>query len=156
MPTAYVPNAPCVEVCESPQVTISPGCDAELGPDHVHDALLRMLQTVVIFDVVGAGILREQIEHVAHFGIGDGGRALRAIARRHVMVGGRECLPRLAHLEAFRGERAERVERSFVHEVAVDVQQRFARAALDDYVAGPDLFEHGLRHGAISCRQSKA
>ena len=40
MPNASAPNAPCVEVCESPQTIVMPGLrHAELGADHVHDAL---------------------------------------------------------------------------------------------------------------------
>jgi len=38
------------------------------------------------------------------------------------------------------------MERAFVHEIAVNVQQRFVLAAHDDHVAVPDFFEHGLRH----------
>ena len=44
MPNAIAPNAPCVDVCESPQAMVMPGwvrpCS---GPDHVHDALLPRL-----------------------------------------------------------------------------------------------------------------
>jgi hypothetical protein len=124
--------------------------DAELRADHVDDALLRMLETEIIFNAVGFGILFEQIEHVEHFGIGDRGETLLAVARRHVVVGSCERLARLAHFAAVEGERLESVERAFVHEIAVDVQQRFILAALHDHVAVPDFFEQGLRHGAAS------
>ena len=41
MPKASAPNAPCVEVCESPQTMVMPGLVMpSSGPDDVHDALL--------------------------------------------------------------------------------------------------------------------
>ena len=56
------------------------------------------------------------------------GEAALAPDRRHVVVGRREILAWLADLAAFLRERGERVERAFVDEVAVDVEQRFAVA----------------------------
>ena len=47
MPMASAPNAPCVEVCESPQTTVMPGwVEPELRAHHVHDALLGVAQGV--------------------------------------------------------------------------------------------------------------
>ena len=124
--------------------------NAELRAEHVHDPLLRMLEAVIILDVVGLGVLREEVEHVAHFGIGDGGHALVAVARRHIVIGGGEGLARFAYFAAVNGECGECMERAFVHEIAVNVQQRFVLAAHDDHVAVPDFFEHGLRHQVSS------
>ena len=76
MPKANAPKAPCVEVCESPTGDDEPRLrDAEFGADHVHDALARIVETVIAVDAVGGDVFRQQIDHVAHFGVGDGGDA---------------------------------------------------------------------------------
>ena len=47
MPNAMAPNAPWVEVWESPQTTVMPGwVRPELRPDDVHDALLGVVHRV--------------------------------------------------------------------------------------------------------------
>ena len=46
MPKAMAPKAPCVEVWESPQTTVSPGWSAQLRADDVHDALIEIAQAV--------------------------------------------------------------------------------------------------------------
>ena len=111
--------------------------DAELGPDDVHDALARIVDAEVQ-DVVLARVVLEELDHAADLRVGDARDAALAPDGRHVMIRGGESLARLAHLAAFLRERAERVERAFVHEIAVDVEQRFA-FALHDHVLAPDL-----------------
>ena len=123
--------------------------DAELGSDDVHDALARIVEIVIAIDIVGGNILRQQIDHVAHFRIGDSGDALFAVARRRIVIRHRDGLARLSDLAAVVRQSAKGVERTLVHEVAVDVQQTLVVAARDDNVAVPDFFEHRLRHTVL-------
>src|SRR6476620_897380 len=82
---------------------------AEFRADAVHDTLLRMLMPEILVDIVGASIVLEELVHVAHFCIGNRSDALLAVPGRHVMIGGRERLARLAHFAAFCSECTESV-----------------------------------------------
>ena len=84
--------------------------DAEFGADDVDDALLRTVQIVIAVDVVGGDVLCQEIDHVAHFRVGDGIDALLAVARRRVVIGHRDRLPRLPDLATVARQRAEGVE----------------------------------------------
>ena len=70
MPKASAPNAPCVAVWLSPQTIVMPGCvQAQLRPDDVDDALLRIVEVVQpdaelrqLFRSVSICCLRDRID----------------------------------------------------------------------------------------------
>ncbi len=64
MPNAIAPNAPCVEVCESPHAIVMPGLgDSLLRPDDVDDALLARRQ-IEKCHVRLRAILAQRLDHV--------------------------------------------------------------------------------------------
>ncbi len=114
--------------------------EALLRPDHMDDALPRIVEAEQLDAVLG-GVLLDLAHHARELGIGDiGPRA----ARRHVMVGDAEGQPRLGDRDAALGELAEGVERALVDIVAVDPEQRRAVLAAQDLVGGPELVDDGL------------
>ena len=118
---------------------------AELGADDVHDALTRVIDPQVQ-DAVLARVVFEKLDHAADFRVGDAGDPTAATHRWHVVIGRSESLPGPANFAAFLGERTESVERPFVNQIAVDIDERFA-FALHDRVLVPELVEQGSLHG---------
>src|SRR5215510_1458411 len=92
------------------------------------------------------GVFFERTHHARDLGIVDD--APRA-ARRDIMIGDSEGEAWLGDPRAARFELAEGVERSFMHVMAVDPQQRLAVVAPHDLVGCPKLVEQGQRlaHG---------
>ena len=143
MPNASAPNAPWVDVCESPQTMVMPGWVApEFRPDDVHDALVgrveveqRQAERACVAGE-GAHLLRgdrvgdRQVPVAGGDVVVDGGE--RALGPPHPAPGEPQALERLGR-------------RDLVHQVQVDVQQRrSARHRVHD-VGIPDLLEEGAR-----------
>ena len=123
--------------------------EAQLRPDHVHDALARAAHAVVGDAELGAVAL-ERLDLLAREVVADRVEA-GALARvgGDVVVGGRERAVGPAHLAAGEPQPLERLRRGdLVDEVQVDVEQRGAALALGrpHLVRLPDLLEHGLGH----------
>src|SRR5215471_14437305 len=118
---------------------------ALLGTDHVHDSLARIRKPKQ-GDAVLGGVFLEGTHHARDLGIVDD--APRA-ARRDIMIGDSEGETWLGDPRAARLELAESVERSLMHVMAVDPQQRLAVIAPHDLVGRPQLVEQGQRlaHG---------
>ncbi len=146
MPCASAPNAPWVEVCESPQTTVMPGSVAPCsGPitwtmpwrrSFILNWVMPHLSQLA--SSVSTCSLRDRV-----------GDAVRAVGGRHVVVADREVggdAPDLAPglLEAVEGLRAGHL----VDEVAVDVEQRGAVVLGADDVLVPELVVEGsaIRH----------
>ena len=89
-------------------------------------------------NAVLGGVFLERAHHARNVGVVDD--APRA-ARGDIMIGDSKGAARLGHARAARLELAERVERSLMHKMAVDPQQRFAVLALHDLVGRPRLVE---------------
>ena len=142
MPNASAPNAPWVEVCESPQTMIMPGLRvALLGTDHVHDALAGRAHGVERdAELLGVGgsacIWRALISSVT----GPVGRGHVVVHRGDGEVGPADGAA--VHAEA--SNACGLVD--LVHEVQVDVEEvGLAVGAMDD-VAFPDLLGQRLGH----------
>src|SRR3954469_24498554 len=116
--------------------------EAEVGTDDMHDALASWITHADkrYFEI--AGVAFELFDHIADFGILDARKSAGAIQRRQVMIRYRDLFQRPAHRTLIEPQLVECVERSLMHEVAVDVNQRFAVFSLGDDVAVPDLVEH--------------
>ena len=100
--------------------------DAELGADHVHDALAVGAERVD-GDAELRAVALERLDLHARELVLDPRRDRRAVGRR-VVVGGRERAVGAAHRAAGQAQAVERLRaRDLVHEVQVDVEQ--ARAA---------------------------
>ena len=106
------------------------------GPDHMHDALARIVQAHQ-HDAVLAGVVDDLLDHALERGIGEGAVAIG----RHVMVGDAEGQVRPRDLLVARLDLVEALERAFVHVVPVDPQQREAVLGFQDLVLRPDLVE---------------
>jgi hypothetical protein len=91
--------------------------------------------------VLGSVFL-QRAHHARDLGIVD--RAPRA-ARRDIVIGDAEGEARLGEARAARLDLAEGVERSLMHVMAVDPQQRLAVVAPRDLVGRPQLVEQGQR-----------
>ena len=97
MPNAMAPNAPWVEVCESPQTTVMPGMrEAELRADDVHDALLLVAERVQA-DAELRGVAAQRLDLRAARQVGD---RLVDVERRGVVVLGRDREVGTAHRAA--------------------------------------------------------
>ena len=121
MPNAIAPNAPCVEVCESPQTTVMPGMrEAELRPDDVHDALLDVAERVQ----ADAELLRVAAERLDLGAAREVGDRLVDVDRRGVVVLGRDREIGAAHRASLGAEAVEGLRAGdLVHEVQVDVDE---------------------------------
>ena len=87
MPNASAPNAPWVEVCESPQTTVMPGwVRPELRADQVHDALVGVAERVEPDAELGA-VVAQRLDLGAARRVGD---RLVDVERRDVVVLGRD------------------------------------------------------------------
>jgi hypothetical protein len=123
--------------------------DALLGPDHVHDALPRIVQREVD-DAELAGIARQQFNHAALVGVGD--RRDVVAAARHPVVGRGEHLVGMPDTQAACLQELEGVGGAVVGDVARNVQQRLAVVTLQDRVRVPDFFVEGLAHEVLRSR----
>src|SRR5262245_42584358 len=103
-------------------------------------------------DAVLGGVFLERAHHARDLWIIDD--APRA-ARRDIMIGDSEGETWLGDLRAARLELAEGVERSFMHVMAVDPQQRLAVVAPHDLVGRPKLVEQGQRLAHGGSKQTK-
>ena len=121
MPNASAPNAPCVEVCESPQTTVMPGwVRPELGADDVDDALVGVAEAVDA-DAELLGVGAERVDLRAAREVGDG---LVDVERRGVVVLGRDREVGAAHGAAREPQPVEGLRaRDLVDHVEVDVEQ---------------------------------
>ena len=108
-----------------------------LRPDHVHDALARVVEAHQ-HDAVLGRVVDDLLDHAGERGIGDDAVARM---RRHVVVGDAEGQVRPRHLGVARLDLVEALERAFVDVVPVDPQQREAVLGLEDLVLCPDLVE---------------
>ena len=97
MPNASAPKAPWVEVWESPQTIVIPGCvDAQLRADHVDDPLAVGAERVdrdAELLAVGLELLDLLARELVGDQLGD-----RGAVGGDVVVGGRQRLVRPAHL----------------------------------------------------------
>ena len=142
IPKASAPNAPWVEVCESPQTIVIPGwVSPELGPDHVDDALAARAGAVEL-DAERGAVRPQSVElQPCHLVLDRavGGRDV-VIHRRH-----RELGP--AHGAARQPEALEGLRRGdLVDEVEIDVEKRRPIRLLPHDVRVPHLLEERLRH----------
>src|SRR5262249_59432972 len=112
---------------------------ALLGPDDVYDPLARIVETEQRYLVLG-GIFLERAHHAGDVGVGN---CAPRPARRNVMVGHPEGETWLGNTRAACLELAEGIERSLMHVVAIDPQQRLAVVAPHDLVGRPQLVEQG-------------
>ena len=148
---ASAPSAPCVEVCESPQAIVMPGWrEAQLGADHVHDALARAAHAVERDRRTPRSCARapRTCSRESWSVIASSAGALARVGG-HVVVGGRERAVGPAHLAPGEPQALERLRGGhLVHEVQVHVDQRRPALALGraHLVRLPDLLEHGLGH----------
>ena len=142
MPNAIAPNAPCVEVCESPQAIVMPGCVRPmLGADHVHDALVAA-RGIEVGDAVLGAVALEVLDHLLGERVAE--RPLLRIGRNDV-VDGREGALRERHPELRLADRRERLRaRDLVDQVQSDEELGLAARQLADRVGVPDLVEEGL------------
>ena len=109
--------------------------DAELGADHVHDALAAM-SAAVAADAELLAVAVERVELLLRELVAD---RLRERRRRHVVVGRRERAVGAAHRAAREAQPVEGLRaRHLVDEVQVDEQQVVA-----DHVVGEDLLVGG-------------
>ena len=145
MPNASAPNAPCVEVCESPQTTVRPGwVSPSCGPDLVDDALVGVAERVEADAELG-GVVAQRLDLGAAGHVGD---RLVDVERRGVVVLGRDREVGAAHLAAGEPQALERLRAGhLVHEVQVDVEQvgRAVGATPHD-VRVPDLLRQRAGH----------
>ena len=112
---------------------------AQLGSDHMHDALLRVIDSPV-HDPCATGVGCKLIDHVARFRIACRSTAKLTPSGRHIVVGEGERLRRPAHRAAGSLQPIKRVERPLMNEIPVDVQQGFAGGIrLRDPMEIPDL-----------------
>ncbi len=147
MPNASAANAPCVLVCESPHTTVMPGKGrALLRPDHMHDALAHIGHLEFVHAELGA-IVVQRLHLQTRDRIGD---ALRAPGGRHVVIGhgqDRCGAPQLApgQLQSLEGLRAGH----FMHQMAVDIDQRGAVGFLPHHVGIPEFVVKSLRFHVV-------
>ena len=87
---------------------------AQLGDDHMHDALLRVIDPEV-HDASSVRIFLQTLHHAARLGIRNTGAAPFAILCRHVVVGECQGLRRPHDGAAFSGQPVERIERPLAH-----------------------------------------
>jgi hypothetical protein len=117
---------------------------AQLGPDHVHDALVRRADRVDRDAELGAVAL-QRLDLDARELVADLVGARRAVGR-HVVVGRGERAVRPANRAPGQAQRLERLRRGdLVHEVQVDVDER-----LSHLVGVPDLVEQAFGHRVSS------
>jgi hypothetical protein len=120
--------------------------EAELGTDHVHDALVGAAECVER-NAVLAAVALERRHHLLGHQVGE--RAL-AVRRRHDVVDGREGAARTRHAEAAGAQHVERLRaRDLVDEVQADEELRLTRREPPDGVRVPHLLQEGLRHNGI-------
>ncbi len=112
-----------------------------LGADNVHDALTQIAKPKEL-DAVFRSVVFKRPHHRRDLGIGD--RAAAA-ARRHVMVGDAEGQRGLGHRATALMHLRKRMERSFMHIVAVDPEQRRSVLAPGDLVRRPQFVDQSLR-----------
>src|SRR5262249_56603390 len=98
------------------------------------------------------GVFFERTHHARNLGIVDD--APRA-ARRDIMIGDSEGVAWLGDPRAARLELAESVERSFMHVMAVDPQQRLAVVAPPDPGRPPKPVQNGQRLAPGRAQQAK-
>ena len=152
MPNASAPNAPWVEVCESPQTTVMPGwVSPSCGPDDVHDALVAVAEGVQRHPELGA-VAPQRVHLDPRHRVRD--RQLD-VHRRDVVVLGRQGQVRPAHRAAGQPQPVERLRTGdLVHEVQIDVEQvRLALGPAYD-VGLPDLLGQRSRHGSLPVRRA--
>ena len=145
MPNEMLPNAPCVEVCESAPTSTMPGwLRSELGSGDVEDALPIVAPTEP-GDFVFVGVADQKLDHIAYFRIGNAGDAARAGLRigRDVVIGKRKDLVRMRDRQATLVQSVECVARAFVDQAAIDIEQRLVFLLRDD-VTVPNLVEQRL------------
>ena len=115
---------------------------ALLRPDHMHDALAHVVHFEFVHAKLGA-IAVQRLHLQARDRVGD---ALRAPGSRHVVIGYREdrsAAPQLApgQLQALKSLRAGH----FMHQMAVDINQRGAVGFLPHHVSIPEFVVKSLR-----------
>ena len=114
--------------------------DAQLGPDHVHDALAGLAE-IEQPHAPALGLVAHVIEAL-RIGLQ---RFVRAAGLgRDDMVEGGERELGIADAVACVLDRLKAAAAAVMHEMAADVQQRVAVAQIGDDVAVPDLVEKGL------------
>ena len=137
IPKASAPNAPCVEVWQSPQTIVIPGCvSPSSGPI---TWTIPSLPLPVAFSGTpnSAQFARERVELRLRERVAD-----RAELRRDVVVHRRDRQVGAAHRPAGEPQRLERLRaRHLVDEVQVDVEQRRLARPLVDDVRLPDPLE---------------
>ena len=142
MPNASAPNAPCVDVCESPQTTVMPGLrQSELRADDVHDALLDVAERVqsdAELRAVVAQRLNLRARHGSAIGLSTSSVGMLWSSVASVRSGRRTGRPASAKaLECLRA-------RHLVNEVEVDVEEVGFSVGSPDDVLVPDLFGQSL------------
>ena len=111
-----------------------------LRTDHMDDALARIADAEQL-DVVPGGVFLDLPHHAGQLGIGDVGPRP---ARRHIVIGDAKGQPGLSHGHAPLGKLGEGVERTLMHIVPVDPEQRFPVFAPHNLMRGPELVDQGL------------
>ena len=143
MPNASAPNAPWVAVWESPQTIVMPGLrEAQLGPDHMDDALVGVAPAVKR-DAELAAVVLQRPDLVRCHRVED--RQTAGVGRRRV-VRGRDRPFGPPDLEAAFAEAGERLGAGdLVDEVEVDRENRGRIGLLGDDMVVPDLLDERAR-----------
>ena len=124
--------------------------DAQLGADHVHDALAGGADRVDRHAELRAVVLERLDLHAAEV-VGDLGRHLRAVGR-HVVVGGGQRAVGPAHRPPGQAQGLEGLRAGdLVHQVEVDVEERVGHL-----VGAPDLVEERQAARGTPARQRRS
>ena len=148
MPNASAPNAPCVEVCESPHTIVIPGCVSPSSGPITCTIPSRPLPVAFSGTPNSAQFARERVELRLRDRVADRPRLGRdvVIHRRDRQVGP-------AHRPAGEPQPLERLRaRHLVHEVEVDVEQRRLAGPLVDDVRVPDPLEERRAPSVVARR----
>ena len=137
MPNASAPNAPWVEVCESPQTIVIPGCVSPSSGPITWTIPSRPLPVAYSGTPNSAQFAAQRVELRLRERVAD-----RPELGRDVVVHRRDRQVGPPHRPAGEPQRLERLRaRHLVHEVQVDVEQRRLARPLVDDVRLPDLLE---------------
>jgi hypothetical protein len=141
MPNARQPNAPCVLVAVAADDRHARQRGALLGADDVHDPLPLVEERKIDLRAVFLDVGVERFHLQARHGILDPGDAALPAAGRRVVVGGRHDG---AHAPGLPARELESLvclgTRHFMHQVAIDIDQRGTVGRLVHKVAVPQFF----------------
>ena len=150
MPNASAPNAPWVEVCESPHTMVMPGWVKPCSGPMMWTMPCRMSSIEKYSMPKSRQLLLQRLDLDAALLLGD---ALGAVGGGDIVVRHRQGRLRPVHLAAGRAQAFEGLRRGhLMHQVPVDIDQARAVVLLVNQVVVPDLVEQGARFCHDRCR----